>query len=426
MDHSADVIIVGAGASGIACAQQLSLQGIDFKLLEARPRLGGRIYSLVEQNMPMGIELGAEFIHGAPKRILELFQRLHFSFYDVTDEHYFLQNKKLVKIPDYWEKIEKVLANLKTDRANDRSLVEFIRSQKIKPEIRKNFITYIEGFHAADPRLVGEKALAAVKDVHDDTLNGLQLFRPLNRYDQLITKIADCFIEQDRIHLSTVLKKISWKKNDVTLTCAEGPAKVIKTYSCKKLILTLPIAVLQSEAIEWNKWPKDLRESLFSVNMGHVQKLVFHFRERFWENLSEKPQSFYHCGPEYYFPTWWNKQPMRAPYLIAWQGGPKALQMSTWSDEEKLNIALKTLSQITRKSFTFLNSQIVSWFSHNWTKDPFARGAYSYVAIDGSNRAKRLKKPFEDTIYIIGEGTALDSSRGTVHGAFETGWNLKL
>ena len=427
MDYSADIIIVGAGASGIACAQQLSLQGVNFKLLEARPRLGGRIYSVVEQGMATGFELGAEFIHGAPKRILELFQRLHFPFYDIKDEHYFLRENKLVKIPDYWKKIEDILEDLQADRKSDRSLEDFIRQQKtLSPEMKKNFITYVEGFHAADPRLLGEKGLAATKNAPDDTLNGSLLFRPLYRYDQLFTKMADCFIESSRIRLSTVLQKIHWKKNDVTLTCLEGPAKVPKTYTCKKLILSLPVSVLQSEAIEWNKWPKDLRECLFSVNMGHVQRIVFRFRERFWESNSDVPQTFFHCGPEYYFPTWWNQLPLRTPYLVAWQGGPKALQMSTWSEEEKLHTAIKTLSSITKKSFNDLNAQIESWFTHNWSKDPFARGAYSYVALDGLNKAKRLKKPFEDTFYIIGEGTALDASRGTVHGAFESGWNIKL
>lgn len=426
MEHSADVIIVGAGASGIACAQQLSLSGTNFKILEARPRLGGRIYSHVEPGMSTGIELGAEYIHGAPQRMLELFRRLHLPFYDVNDEHYFLKNNKLIKIPDYWEKMKNILDKLSTASKTDRSLEEFIRRQHLTSEMKKNFVTYVEGFHAADLRLIGEKGLASTKSSKDDSLNGSELFRPLYRYDQIFAKMADWHIEHNRLHLSTVVKKINWKKNEVTLTCLEGPAQVTKNYSCKKLILSLPIAVLQSDSIEWNKWPKDLRESLFSINMGHVQKIVFRFHERFWEDLSESKQSYFHAGPEFYFPTWWNHQPLRTPYLMAWQGGPKALQMSNWSDEEKVHTAIQTLSRITQKSFNFINSQIESWFSHNWSTDPFSRGAYSYIALDGLKKAKRLKKPFDDTIYIIGEGTAVDSSRATVHGAFESGWNLDL
>lgn len=92
-------------------------------------------------------------ILGAPKHILELFQRLHFPFYDVKDEHYFLRNNKLVKILDYWKKIENILEDLQADRKTDRSLEDFIRKQKtISPEMKKNFITYVEGFHAGGPK----------------------------------------------------------------------------------------------------------------------------------------------------------------------------------------------------------------------------------------------------------------------------------
>lgn len=59
------VLILGAGAAGLAAAEALSRAGLPVMVLEARGRCGGRIYT---RNSPVGelpIELGAEFIHGA-------------------------------------------------------------------------------------------------------------------------------------------------------------------------------------------------------------------------------------------------------------------------------------------------------------------------------------------------------------------------
>jgi monoamine oxidase len=64
MENDADVLIIGAGVAGLAAAYELSRAGVNVIVLEARDRIGGRIYTLHDENSPLPIELGAEFIHG--------------------------------------------------------------------------------------------------------------------------------------------------------------------------------------------------------------------------------------------------------------------------------------------------------------------------------------------------------------------------
>ena len=59
-----DVIVIGGGVSGLAAARELSRANRSVILLEARPRLGGRIHTVRPRDWPMPVELGAEFIHG--------------------------------------------------------------------------------------------------------------------------------------------------------------------------------------------------------------------------------------------------------------------------------------------------------------------------------------------------------------------------
>ncbi len=66
-----EVVIVGAGIAGLAAATELASAGVSFCILEARERIGGRIFSVHDPACNLQIPLGAEFIHGKPKEIWE-------------------------------------------------------------------------------------------------------------------------------------------------------------------------------------------------------------------------------------------------------------------------------------------------------------------------------------------------------------------
>src|ERR1700727_3233129 len=70
MNQPTDVLIIGGGIAGLTAARHLSESGLRVILLEARDRLGGRIYTQHTAQYP--VELGAEFVHGKPEEILAL------------------------------------------------------------------------------------------------------------------------------------------------------------------------------------------------------------------------------------------------------------------------------------------------------------------------------------------------------------------
>jgi monoamine oxidase len=418
--HVYDVIIVGAGAAGISCAQKLEQSGKDFVILEARPRIGGRVFSINEQDSTMPLELGAEFIHGAPRKTVDYLGQYEIPFYDVLDNHLVLKNSKLQKFENFFDKMGKLMKRIPAKPGFDMSVHDFIKGFKnTEPTLKSMFRSFVEGFHAADLHQMGVKGLKDTEETNGDSLNDTQMFRPMSRYDLFLKRITESF-KPGRLELNTVVEEITWEPGHVKVTCRRGSSGPV-TYSAKKIVLTVPVGVLKSESIRWNPKPEVLNTFLSSVNMGHVQKIIFHFHERFWENLSKEPVSFLHCGPENYFPTWWTLQPMRAPFMIAWQGGPKAWELSLRSEEERVNTALLTLSKMTRIPLRSLNRLVQCWYTHNWSEDPFARGAYSYVTVDGMKALGSLKRNIKNTIYFAGEGSMKGPSRGTVHGALLSG-----
>jgi len=66
------VIVIGAGVAGLAAAAALAGAGVETIVLEARDRIGGRVYTHHEPGFEAPIELGAEFVHGMVHPTLEI------------------------------------------------------------------------------------------------------------------------------------------------------------------------------------------------------------------------------------------------------------------------------------------------------------------------------------------------------------------
>jgi monoamine oxidase len=418
--NSYGVVVVGAGAAGIACCERLASHGVNFLLIEAKSHIGGRVHSQFQNATYIPIELGAEFIHGAPKYTLDWMQRFELPFYDVEDRHLFKKDNSHLEMNDYWQQIEKVMKKLSVNQ-KDISINEFLSQQKNFDEEKQSiFKAFVEGFHAADLNVMGTKELAATDEPYNDELNGSKMFRCIGPYSKLLESIFLTFANDRNFSAQIVLKNIEWQPNSVLLTCRNLILQKDIHIKCKKLVLTLPIGVLKSKDVVWSPPPEELASTLRSLEMGHVQRLVFHFTERFWENLSSKPVTFLHHTIDTYFPTWWSMQPLRCPYLVAWQGGPKAKSLATFSRKTVIETALSSLSQLTNKTLRYVRSQVKEVYSHDWSNDPFSRGAYSYVALDGVDIEKNIEV-FADTVFLAGEAFAYGSAHGTVHGAFESG-----
>src|ERR1700760_2789400 len=95
-----DVIVVGAGISGLAAARMLAEAGLQVLLLEARDRVGGRIYTVPAAQGELPIELGAEFIHGLPPELIGLVEEAGLTRFELEGESLCYIDSRLQPCPE--------------------------------------------------------------------------------------------------------------------------------------------------------------------------------------------------------------------------------------------------------------------------------------------------------------------------------------
>ncbi len=426
-----DVAIIGAGVAGLAALRSLTDAGLTVRVLEARDRIGGRMYTLHDDRLAHAIELGAEFIHGSAPELVDLVNEAGLTPFIIQGDRWRPRGKKLTKARDYWSELHKVLRYL-PDSGTDESFAEFLDREpggQSAGEARRLAKQFVEGFHAAEPRKISAKALADGGAPSEDP-EEQRIMRIPGGYDGVPHWLARGL--ESQIQTETVVEAIEWERHRVSISARERGHRSI-VVNARAAIVTAPLAVIfcqpgESGAIAFNPVPGILQKMHGKLTVGCVQRAVFLFRERWWtEKLTALPKdaslenlSFLYGDSDDY-PVWWTLYPAHLPAMVGWAGGPAALQLAGKSSEEKRERAIAALAKNLRVSKRRVESQVVEMWTHDWNTDPFARGAYSYSMVGGANAAARLAGGVEGTLWFAGEAADAEGRNGTVNGAIGSG-----
>ena len=405
-------------------------RGIRTCVLEARDRIGGRIMTVHDERLPHAIELGAEFIHGSAEETVELLQPARLAAYTVGGKRWRMRSGRLSEI-DYWKELQAVMRYLKP-AGEDESFAEFLARSpggRAAADARALALQFVKGFHAADPGLISAKALADGGSPGDDPEEQRMMRIPAG-YHGVPAWLARGHGE--RIQLQTVVERIEWERGGVTLFARESKGGSM-TVRARAVIVTIPLAVLFAEpgdegAIEFSPAIPIIDKVRNRLAMGCVTRVVMLFRERWWTSkMSAVPkgasldamQMVIGDGEE--FPVCWPLHPAHLPAMVCWTGGPAAEQLAELPYEERVARALAALARnlgVTRRR---VESQVEAAWTHNWERDPYARGAYSYPMVGGSRAARELARPIEKTVWLAGEAADWEGRNGTVNGAIGSG-----
>jgi monoamine oxidase len=424
---------MGAGAAGLAAARDLSLAGIKVIVLEARDRVGGRIHTH-HDSYTVPIEFGAEFVHGKDPRLLQIIEAANAPFYDVTDRHWYFGNGLRSDSHDFWNKLTALMDLMDTDEP-DRPFQDFLDSlpnDETTARAKAVATLYVEGFHAASVKRIGVHGLIKANEAEDE-IDGDHSFRILGGYDVVTeTLLAEAQAHCAVVHLNTTIKELRWQRNQVEAVCIAD--KRLQVFCGSHAVITLPLGVLQAKAHQRGAvrfvpdLPRATQAAIDGIAMGYANRIVLKFRERFWEKLESQSREqredlsqlgFFHF-PEAAVPTWWTMLPVRAPVLVGWVGGPVAEQFTGRDKEFVVDQALASLGQIFGVSEDRMQKLLSASYWHDWGADPFSRGAYAYLPVNGLEAQQTLARSVDETLFFAGEAISVGHI-GTVHGAIETG-----
>ncbi len=431
-----DVLVVGAGAAGLAAAHRLSEHGLSVAVLEARDRIGGRISTTWPAGRGFPVELGAEFVHGRPPETFALARAARLTLYESCGDAWFSSGGHLSRADDDEEEEDGMDALLRAAadwQGEDQSFKTFVDQRfpgKQWEQARRQASGFIEGYEAAFPERVSVRWLAQT-EAAEAAIDGGRSFRVLEGYDRLLHWLEDRLNpEWAVLFLQRMVRELHWSRGQVEVTSQSPRDAVLDRFTARAALITLPLGVLAASpdapgAVRFIPDLPEKRAAIERLEMGQVVKVAFRFREMFWDALDNTAPRLPHLSflfsDDAVMPTWWTSYPLLTPLLIGWVGGPRAIRLSSLPDAAIAEQALGALARVLGVSSGWLEARLEGWQTHNWSADPFSRGAYSYVRVGGIDAPGQLAAPVEGTLFFAGEATDTNGHTGTVHGALATG-----
>ena len=407
--NNGPVVIIGGGIAGLAAALELTRNNFSVILLEAKDRFGGRIHTIQDHGVP--IELGAEFIHGRSKALLQAVQRANLSTQPVADANRVFENGKFYEIK-IWDIVSRVLNRMDTHKP-DRSVDAFLAGQAIDEPTRRLVKHFVTGFDAAHTDRISAHACRRAEYFAEQMSLEKQL-RVTDGYSALVEYfVREIQAGGGRPIPKTKTRHVRWEKGNVEVLARQGNRDEI--FRAPAAVITLPVGVLKTGDVTFEPALPDKIEAANGLEFGNVVKLVFQFKKSSWDDFG-----FIHV-PDAPISTWWSDP--RGPILTGWAGGTDADALLNFSTDQLCDIGLDILSKIIFDSAPvhLLRQRLLVVHYHNWADDIEIRGAYSYIPINGLDLPKLLAAPVANTLFFAGEATVTDAQTGTVFGALETG-----
>jgi monoamine oxidase len=392
-------------------------------VLEARSRLGGRVHTVLDPPTGHAVELGAEFLQGQPEALLEIIQRAGLTLQKIPEWHERAREGRRRDFPDVENLVDRLLA-CNPDR-RDIPVADLIRqcNGKFKPDELDAMTGYLEGFHAADLERFGTAALADNQAAEEQDAG--HIARLAGGYGQVVQQLVQSLNpELVQIHTGAVVTRLDWKPGLVQVEARTTEGGILR-FRAAQSVLAVPLTTLKAGRSEEGALfpdpaPAGWTEALPHLEIGAAQHIVLRFESAWWMEPAEPPPVFLH-GKGEPVPVWWTGSPPEAPFLTGWAGGPQALRLAGQTVKQLIPLALESAARIFGREARELARELRAAYSHDWTTDPYARGAYSYGGVGAGRARELLRRPVARTLFLSGEALVDEGRNATVPGALTSG-----
>jgi monoamine oxidase len=415
-----DVIIIGGGLAGLVVARELSAAGRNVTLLEAKPRLGGRVNFDSFADTSEQIELGGNWIdpnyqpliaaeihryglqlmHGEPGahgRTVSGDRLLEGGLPVPPEDTVGLERavwectaaSRRIEYGRPWE--EQDLEDL------DVSWSEFVRGLKLSPAVEEYLLTWTS---ASDPEQTSALNIlvlfAAFGHSAWAAYNSMEL-----KFAQGTSSLVDAIAAEVRaqIHFEAVVTNVDQSADEVSVTTADG-----RRFAATTAVLATPVNTW--EDIEFTPPLSDAKQEVVKVkHVGTGQKI--------WMQLSGTPEGGIFGWGFGKGINWLLRDRTLeegGDLYVGFTGGGKM----NVEDKEALREAVRVFAP---------DAEVTRAFEHNWVDDPFSKGVWAVYRPGHFTRLhSELSRP-EGRLHFAGADLSFGQQLW-MEGAFETGFRV--
>lgn len=394
---SCDVIVVGAGAAGIAAARRLHDAGKRVMVLEARNRIGGRAWTQNIAGFPL--DLGCGWLHSADRNPWSAIAQGFGLAIDRTPPPWTRPSLPIgFAIED--QKAFRAALDVFYGRVHDlaRSGEDVPASQALQPGGRWNdLIGTVATFVAG----AGWEDVSAI-DLHRYADTGIN-WRVSEGYGHLIARYADGL----DIACDCAVRRIDHRGRRLRVETDRGDL------AAEAVIVTIPSALIAREAIAFAPSLPDKVAAAAGLPLGHDDKLflsldgadAFEADSRLFGRTDRVGTGAYHM------------RPFGRPLIECYYGGSLAEELERGGSPAFLAFAREELVNLLGSDFAGRISPVAGC---SWGADPFAGGAYSYARPGHADGRAVLAAPVDGRLFFAGEACSHDDF-STAHGACLSG-----
>jgi monoamine oxidase len=393
-----EVAIIGGGAAGIAAGRRLRDAGVDCLLIEARPRLGGRAWTIVDAS-GFALDLGCGWLHSANRNPWVKVAEEQGRTVDKTRPPWTKPSLRM-RFPldeqqEFRDEMDKLYDRLEAMLAKDGDAPA---SQGLEPGNRWNDLIVAVGTYISGTEL-GRMSARDFINYQDSEVN----WSVLEGYGATIAAASDGL----RAAFDCPVRRIDHSGKRLKIETPKG------TITADSAIVTLPSAVLaDAEDLFWPALPQKTNAAR-GLPLGLADKLFIALADA--DEFEPNSRVFGHT--DRVATASYQLRPFGRPMIEAYFGGSHAAALETAGERGFFDFAVTELRALFGSAFA---RRLRPLAMHRWGADPFARGSYSYALPGMTDCRAALAAAVDERLFFAGEACS-PGDFSTAHGGFHTG-----